>query len=924
MTPERWRQVAHLYHSALERSAPARDAFLAEACGHDGELRREVEALLRQDESDASQPVRAADIPDMQPGARMGPYEIVDTIGAGGMGKVYKARDTRLDRTVAIKVSAAEFSDRFEREARAVASLNHPNICALYDVGPDYLVMEYVEGVKLTGPFSLAQSLEYAVQIADALDAAHRKGIVHRDLKPGNIMVTRTGIKLLDFGLAKVEKPPESAEKTITEVGSILGTPHYMSPEQLQGKEATPRSDIFSFGLVLFQMLTGERAFDAENRASVTAAILLAEPPPLSSRIAITKPVPPALERIVKRCLAKDPELRWQCARDLMLELANVEVIAAEPAPVPSRRHAWIWPAVAAALAAAVFIQYVRMNAPAGISHARNWKVALNPPPDGEFPAVGTFNMATPEISPDGSMVVAVIGNSLHLRRLNATRFTKLRGTDGGAQPFWSPDSQWIGFVLSNRIMKMQVPDGAPETVAEVSVYVKGSSWNTRGEILTASDGLKLLPPSGPPVQLAGAGMPESPFWPHFLPDGETFIYSARDWNQPDNGTAERGIYLASWSGGQWRRRPTLLKANLNEARYSPLHGGCLLYVQNDNLYAQKLNTAEARLEGVPELVQSQVATSADLSSSHFSSSANGVLAWRSGRAAMSQLTWFDREGHIAGTTGPSSSYFRVELSPDAQRVATVTFFGELPEYRVLESGQSGFLRIARSSRDLALGGGILWSRNNEHVLYRTQKPGEQDAALVEHLASTTGESRVIGRLPGGSTPGFVDDISPDRKHLLYWQETIHVVPLGADAKAPWQLEPSDRTWAGMFSPDGNWVVYQGGNPWQIFVQRFPTAGPRKQISTANGRMPFWRGDGKEILYLGEDDRLWSVTVDLPRGEFGEAKPLFKVSPPPMTRVTRIYAATRDGSRILFSQVVAQPESKTIDVAADWEAGLKK
>src|SRR5262249_17951352 len=284
MTPERWRQVAQHYHGALERTGLERAAFLDDVCGDDAELRREIEALLGQ-ESSGGEPVRASAAAEMQPGARMGPYEVLGLIGAGGMGKVYKARDTRRDRTVAIKVATAEFGDRFEREARVVASLNHPNICALYDIGPDYLVMEYIEGTKLSGPLPLGQALEYAVQIADALDAAHRKGIVHRDLKPGNILVTRSGVKLLDFGLAKVANTPESSEKTITEVGSLLGTPHYMSPEQLQGKEITPRSDIFSFGLVLYQMLTGQRAFEASDRASVTAAILLTDPPSVSSRV---------------------------------------------------------------------------------------------------------------------------------------------------------------------------------------------------------------------------------------------------------------------------------------------------------------------------------------------------------------------------------------------------------------------------------------------------------------------------------------------------------------------------------------------------------------------------------------------------------------------------------------------------------------
>ena len=929
MTPERWRQAAMLYHAALERVGVERDAFLSESCGDDAELRREVDELLRQDESSAgTEPLRANSVPDLHPGARMGPYEIVGFIGAGGMGKVYKARDTRLDRTVAIKVASAEFSGRFEREARAVAALNHPNICALYDVGPDYLVMEYIEGTRLTGPLGLAQALEYAVQIADALDTAHRKGIVHRDLKPGNILVTRTGVKLLDFGLAKHDAASETVERSVTEAGTIVGTPHYMSPEQLQGKEATPRSDIFSFGLVLYQMLCGKRAFDGENRASVTAAILLAEPPPLATLIETPAAIPPALERILKRCLAKDPELRWQCARDLMLELASIEDVVFEAPPVPARSKVLPIAALAAIviLAAATWFEYSRGRGVAGFSPARNWRVSLNPPADKELAPVGTFNFATPEVSPDGSMVVASMGESLYLRRLNSTRFVQLRGTESAAQPFWSPDSQWIGFTVNGKVFKMQVPDGAPDAVTDTSIYIKGASWNPRGDILLAADGLKIAPASGgPAVPLPSPGGSVAfvtAFWPHFLPDGEHFIFSARDPSLPENATAERGIYLAAWSGAQWKRKPVLLKANMNEARYSAMHGGCLLYVQNDNLYAQRLNLGEAKLEGDPELVQAQIATSVDLASSHFSVSSNGVLAWRPGRAVLSQLTWFDRDGKSTGTTGPPGSYFRVELSPNGQRVATVTLWGEVPEYRVMESGQSSVLRIARSTRDLVLGNGLLWSRDNEHLLYRSKKAGDQQAFLVEHMATASGTSRPLSPMPD-STPSFIDDISPDHRFLLYWHDTLYVVPLGADARQPWLLEPSDLTWVGSFSPDGRWVVYHAGSPKQVFVQRFPEPGPRKQISVSPGGMPFWRDDGKEILYLGEDHKLWSVPVDPARDQFGPARALFAVKAPPLTRATRIYAATRDGSRILFSQLIEQPESKTIDVAVNWAAGLK-
>jgi hypothetical protein len=289
----------------------------------------------------------------------------------------------------------------------------------------------------------------------------------------------------------------------------------------------------------------------------------------------------------------------------------------------------------------------------------------------------------------------------------------------------------------------------------------------------------------------------------------------------------------------------------------------------------------------------------------------------------LSQLTWFDRQGNIIGTAGPPGSYLRVDLSPDGERVATVTFWGDVPEYRVMEKGKSGFQRIARGARNLSLGGGLLWSLDNTHLLYHGQKIGEQGTYLTECVASPSAESRTIGRIPDGF-PSFVDDVSPDGKYVLYWNDTLFVVPLGTAAKPPRMLEIDERTFAGMFSPDGGWVVYLAGNPHQVFEQRFPDGGPRRQISVTSARMPFWRGDGREILYLGDDSRIWSVPVNLARGEFGTPAPLFQVRSPPLTRVTRSFGATRDGSRILFSQLIEQPESKAINVAIDWEAGIQK
>jgi serine/threonine protein kinase len=382
-------------------------------------------------------------------GTKLGPYEIVSLIGTGGMGKVYKSHDTRLDRTVALKVCNSEFSERFEREARAIAALNHPHICMLHDVGPNYLVMEYIDGTPLKGPLPLDQALEYATQICDALDAAHRKGITHRDLKPANILVTKTGIKLLDFGLAKMARTAKAAgDATLTMAftgkNEIVGTLYYMSPEQLEaqanGHEVEARSDIFSFGLVLYEMLTGKRAFEGASPASVIAAII-ERPVPSIADVA-----PRALDRILQRCVKKDPEQRWQNARDLMFELASVSE-SAEAAPAPPKRNSWLRYAVTALLAIAATAAVFRLMPHDAATPTSDWKVSLTPPPGSDLADIGDLAYATPEISPDGSMVVAGIGDHLALRRLNGTEWTPLRGTEQANQVFWSADSQAIGFL---------------------------------------------------------------------------------------------------------------------------------------------------------------------------------------------------------------------------------------------------------------------------------------------------------------------------------------------------------------------------------------------------------------------------------------------------------------------------------------------
>ncbi len=611
----------------------------------------------------------------LAPGTRLGPYEITAPLGAGGMGEVYKARDARLDRIVAIKVSKEQFSERFEREAHAVAALNHSNVCTLYDVGPNYLVMEYIEGTPLRGPLPLQQALKYAAQICDALDAAHRKGITHRDLKPGNILVTKTGIKLLDFGLAKIgpDRNPLSdatLSQALTGKNEIVGTLYYMSPEQLQsqgsGQEIDARSDIFSFGLVLYEMLTGKRAFDGSSAATVIAAIM-ERPAPSIGEVA-----PPALDRVLKRCLEKDPENRWQNARDLKTELEWIAQGPSDASPLPSTagrdlRPFWIAIAILAVVAAdASWIAY-RSTRPAELKPLVRLEVDL-----GHDVYLNTLGGSDIILSPDGTRIAYVSRNHLFTRKLDQPSATELVVTAGATSPFFSPDGQWIGFVAGGKLKKISVEGGAEIALCDAGSSYTGATWGEDGDIIASlrvSGGLSRVSSTGgtPPAATEREGEERTHRWPQVLPGGKAILFTAAD---STVGFDEGKIEVESLTD----KRIKTLERNGTFGRYLAASGGkgYLTYVNRGTLFAVAFDVEKLETSGSPVPVLQQVSYSSMFGSAKLSFSRTGTLVYRSREidASRVMIQWIDANGKSQPLLDKPGLFVNPQFSPDGERLA--------------------------------------------------------------------------------------------------------------------------------------------------------------------------------------------------------------------------------------------------------------
>jgi Tol biopolymer transport system component len=846
------------------------------------------------------------------------------------MGEVYRARDTRLNRDVAIKVSSEQFSDRFSREAHAVAALNHPNICTLYDVGPDYLVMEYVEGKPLEGPLPVADVLRVADQILAALDHAHRHGVVHRDLKPANVLATRQGVKLLDFGLAKVQTPVATGDltmaKALTTEGMLLGTIHYMSPEQLEGKEADERSDIFSFGCVLYELITGRRPFDGSSPASLIAAILQSPPAPLE---------PAALNRVVETCLAKNPDERWQTANELRHALRWA---AAEPeaslAPGASCRS-WLPWALAASMAitaggsGALWVSRSDAEAPAAAAFI------VDAPPGAAF----NFLITATAVSPDGRFLVFRAGAgdlppALWLRPIDALTARRLPGTEGADFPFWSPDSRSIAFFAGDRLKRLDILGGAPVVLAEAvggrTTWGVGGTWSRDGIILFGETRglIRVAASGGAPEVLIGAdpARQERGYgYPQFLPDGKRFIYLLASDN-PDT----QGVYAASLDDPG--NRIQIVRTRAKAIYAPPLAGGPghLLFVRDRALVAQRFDRAALRLDGDPVPIAEDIATHAGLHGAAFWSSDNGLLASRSGAALEKvKLTWMSRDGARLGSAGREDAYTSFQLSPDGRRAALSRFDPHSPgDIWVLEFGSE---RTTRVTFDPQLDACPVWSPDGRHIAFSSDRSGVRQ--LYTKDAAGAGQEEELTDGPGAKC---VLDWSPDGRHLIYTElgksSDLWALPLHAGRKpVPIVHTPFDET-DGQFSPDGRWIAYtsneSGRN--EVYITEFDGArgasGGKWPVSNQGGRAPRWRRDGRELFYLAVDNRaIMAVEIRPAAGgiETGSPRELFTASMPGASGDTPYaYDVTADGQRFLI-QEPTDNQSSPLTVILNWQAKLK-
>ena len=877
----------------------------------------------------------------LDPGTRFGPYEILGPLGAGGMGEVYRAKDTRLDRSVAIKVLPSDLAPspevraRFEREARAISALNHPHICTLYDVGhqdgTDFLVMEYLEGETLAarlerGPVPPAELLRIGVQMADALEKAHRAGLIHRDLKPGNVMLTKAGSKLLDFGLARAAglapaptglSQSPTVSRPLTAEGTIVGTFQYMAPEVLEGTEADARSDIWGLGAVLYEMATGRKAFEGKSQASLIGAIMSQEPRPVAD---LQPLAPPGLDRTIRQCLAKDPDDRIQTAHDVRLQLEWLVEGGSQagiPAPVAARRRSrervTLGIAVASAAVAVAAIAWIVLHRPAPPEILR---FEYLPPRTVQF-------VDAPRVSPDGRFVAYNATDStgvsrVWLRSMAGVSPQPLSGTDGASRPFWSPDSRHLAFFAGGKLKKVAVTGGPPVLICDAGTGADGS-WGNKDVIVfdgAGADPLRRVAAGGGAVTVAAladsAAGERNVGWPEFLPDGRHFVYLAT------GSTAQ--LKLASLDA----KETHVLFPCDSRAQYAA--PGYLLFSRGGTLVAQGFDARAGKTRGDPVPVAEQVTTNA-VGGADFSVSANGVLAYSGRGGQLGQLVKLDRAGRVQATLSGAADMLHPALSPDEQRVAV--------RMRDLQTRTRDIWVIdlaravaSRLTFEPSNENDPVWSPAGDRVAYDSEAP--ENPGIYARPSSGAGQSELL--LASSDQPN-AGDWSRDGAVLLYrvisprTQSDIWVLPMTGERKPyPFLSGPYNEGQA-RISPDGRWVAYtsdESGRE-EVYVQSFPQAGGKWQVSTRGGSDPAWRGDGRELFYLSPDQQMMAMPVASSSAfQVTVPQPLFQAKVLLPTGPRNHYAVTRDGQTFYVVSPMEGQSFGTTTVVMNWDAELRR
>jgi Tol biopolymer transport system component len=888
----------------------------------------------------------------LAPGTRLGPYEIVSLLGTGGMGEVYRARDTRLERSVAIKLLApgaawdAAAKARFEREARAISSLSHPHVCTLYDVGEAdgrvFLVMEHVEGETLAdrlrrGRPERAPALQWAIEIADALDAAHARGIVHRDLKPGNVMLTRRGAKLLDFGLAKLRAPlsgdggggsgddEATMERPATAEGTIAGTIQYMAPEQLEAKPADARSDLFAFGCLLYELLSGRRAFDGDSPASVIAKILGGEPPPLPQ---VDPTTSPALDRLVARCLMKDPEARWQSARDLRHELewiasGGADAPAAAAAPLATRRRrrerlAWVLAGAAALAAMAAWLLPLR-DGEAALGRTVRFAVF---PPANEARFGGNAVEQWMALSPAGDRLVYVAVGAdqkrrLWVRSLDFVTAQPIAGSEGAHSPFWSPDGAQVAFFADGKLKRVALAGGEPVTICDTTEGV--GSWGRDGTIVFGAwtapeDGLRRVDAAGGvPTLLTRLDRTKNElwhYWPEILPDGRRAL--ALVYAQAKTPLA----VLVDLEDG------TLAPLLETESKVAYAPPGWLLFVRGRTLMAQRFDADGGKLDGEPMPVVDQMRNFPSTAEAPFAVSADGsVLAYRAG-ATLSRLVWTDRSGRDLGGLSEPHSIESFRLAGDGRRVVASV------DDRLTGLGDIWVFDLERDVASRVTSGGAddrwpVWAPDGQSVVYRSHDPKVITEIDFWSRDLRGGAPRQLIARPGLHTP---TGVSPDGKLVLFTSlqgPQSHVWLLDRRDGRVEQLiaSPGDDGDA-VFSPDGKWIAYSSNESgrFEVYAQPFPANGEKWRVSTSGGSSPRWSSDGVELFFCTPDRAIVAALTTLAKPFAGSQTTLFRR--PDLVR--GVYDVSPDGQRFLLAVAVVAERDLPLTVALGWQRDLAR